>query len=32
MPLLFWILAFGLFIGALTHMTYDALQDRPTKR
>jgi hypothetical protein len=32
MPVLFWIVAFGLMMGALTEMTYDALKDTPTKR
>ncbi len=30
MPVLFWIVWFGLWLAALTEMTYDAL--RPTKR
>ncbi len=38
MPVMFWIAWFGLrlvaltVLAALTAMTYDALQDRPTKR
>ena len=32
MPVLFWIVAFGLMMGALTEMTYDALKKPPTRR
>ena len=32
MPVMFWIVWFGLWLVALTAMTYDALQDRPTER
>ncbi len=32
MPVLFWIVWLGLGLAALTAMTYDALQDRPSKR
>ena len=32
MPVLFWIVGFGLLMAALTEMTYDALKERPTKR
>ena len=31
MPVLFWIVAFGLFLAALTEMTYDAVKE-PVKR
>ncbi len=32
MPVLFWIVWLGPGLAALTAMTYDALQDRPSKR
>ena len=32
MPVLFWIVWWGLGLAALTAMAYDALQDRPSKR
>ena len=32
MPVLFWIVWWGLGLAVLTAMTYDALQDRPSKR